>query len=85
MCTTQGLTYPQYLVLLALWERDDEPVSALGERLCLDSGTLTPLLVRLEERRLVRRQRGAQEGRQVLIQPTAAGRSRSARSRSGSR
>src|SRR6201996_7942471 len=43
-----GLTYPQYLVMLALWERDDVPVKHLGERLFLDSGTLTPLLKRLE-------------------------------------
>lgn len=70
-----GLTYPQYLVLLALWERDGETVSALSERLCLDSGTLTPLLVRLQEQRLVRRERGAQDARQVLIHLTAAGRS----------
>ena len=70
-----GLTYPQYLVLLALWERDAETVSAIGERLCLDSGTLTPLLIRLQERHLVRRERGPQDGRQVLIHLTAAGRS----------
>jgi DNA-binding MarR family transcriptional regulator len=69
-----GVTYPQYLVLLALWEREAETVSALGERLCLDSGTLTPLLVRLEERRLVRRQRSARDAREVLIHLTAAGR-----------
>lgn len=69
-----GLTYPQYLVLLALWERDGETVSAIGERLCLDSGTLTPLLLRLEEQRLVRRRRGAVDGRQVLVHLTAAGR-----------
>ena len=43
-----GLTYPQYLVLLVLWEQDDLPVSSIGERLFLDSGTLTPLLKRLE-------------------------------------
>jgi DNA-binding MarR family transcriptional regulator len=70
-----GLTYPQYLVLLALWEGDGETVSGLSDRLCLDSGTLTPLLVRLEEQRLVRRERGAQDARQVLIHLTAAGRS----------
>ena len=70
-----GLTYPQYLVLLALWEEDGSTVSSLGERLCLDSGTLTPLLVRLEERRLVRRRRGAADAREVLIHLTALGRS----------
>ena len=46
-----GLTYPQYLVMLVLWERDDVPVKEIGERLFLDSGTLTPLLKRLEAAR----------------------------------
>ena len=50
-----GLTYPQYLVMLALWEEDGPTVSALGERLSLDSGTLTPLLKRLEASGLVAR------------------------------
>ena len=52
-----GLTYPQYLVLLVLWEQDGLTVSELGERLFLDSGTLTPLLKRLESSGLVSRQR----------------------------
>jgi MarR family transcriptional regulator, organic hydroperoxide resistance regulator len=52
-----GLTYPQYLVMLALWQQAGQPltVGALGERLCLDSGTLTPLLKRLEAAGFVRR------------------------------
>jgi len=69
-----GLTYPQYLVLLALWQREDETVSALGERLCLDSGTLTPLLVRLASRGFIRREKGARDGREVRLRLTAAGR-----------
>lgn len=52
-----GLTYPQYLVMLVLWERDGVPVKDIGERLLLDSGTLTPLLKRLEVAGLVRRTR----------------------------
>ena len=52
-----GLTYPQYLVMLALWERDDVTVSKLGERLFLDSGTLTPLLKRMEAAGLLQRRR----------------------------
>ena len=50
-----GLTYPQYLVMLVLWERDGVPVKDIGERLLLDSGTLTPLLKRLEAAELVKR------------------------------
>jgi DNA-binding MarR family transcriptional regulator len=69
-----GLTYPQYLVMLALWEHDGPTVSALGERLSLDSGTLTPLLKRLEASGLVGRLRDAADERRVHIRLTAAGR-----------
>ena len=69
-----GLTYPQYLVMLALWERDGVPVKDIGERLFLDSGTLTPLLKRLEAAGLVSRLRDAAGERQVRITLTAAGR-----------
>src|ERR1700761_6014261 len=58
-----GLTYPQYLVMLALWEEDGRTVSALGEQLSLDSGTLTPLLKRLEAAALVSRERDRQDER----------------------
>lgn len=68
-----GLTYPQYLVLLALWECDAQTVSSLGTRLGLDSGTLTPLLKRLEAAQLVLRQRDAQDERRVLVSLTATG------------
>jgi MarR family len=62
---TLGLTYPQYLVMLVLWERDGLMVSELGERLFLDSGTLTPLLKRLESSGLIARIRDVQDERRV--------------------
>ena len=68
-----GLTYPQYLVMLVLWEQDGITVSELGERLYLDSGTLTPLLKRLEAAGLVQRQRDPQDERRVRIALTSAG------------
>ncbi len=71
---TLGLTYPQYLVMLVLWERDGLMVSELGERLFLDSGTLTPLLKRLESAGLIARIRDVQDERRVHITLTAAGR-----------
>ena len=67
------LTYPQYLVLLLLWETDNQTVSAIGSRLLLDSGTLTPLLKRLEQKGLITRQRNATDERQVCIQLTDSG------------
>ena len=74
-----GLTYPQYLVLLVLWERDGLMVSELGERLFLDSGTLTPLLKRLEAAGLVARIRAVEDERRVHITLTATGRKLKAR------
>lgn len=68
-----GLTYPQYLVMLVLWEKDGLTVKALGERLMLDSGTLTPLLKRLEKAGLVQRRRGAEDERQVIVTLSQAG------------
>jgi DNA-binding MarR family transcriptional regulator len=69
-----GLTYPQYLVMLVLWEGDGITVSQLGERVALDSGTLTPLLKRLEASKLVQRLRDNADERRVLLQLTQAGR-----------
>lgn len=69
-----GLTYPQYLVMLVLWESDALAVSTLGQRLGLDSGTLTPLLKRLEGQGLVERRRSTQDERRVDIHLTDAGR-----------
>ena len=74
-----GLTYPQYLAMLVLWERDGLMVSELGERLFLDSGTLTPLLKRLEAAGLVARIRDVQDERRVHVSLTAAGRKLKAR------
>jgi len=74
-----GVTYPQYLVLLVLWERDGLTVSELGERLSLDSGTLTPLLKRLEANGLVARIRDTADERRVHVSLTAAGRRLKAR------
>ena len=68
------LTYPQYLVLLVLWESDDISVSALGERLSLDSGTLTPLLKRMEAAGWLLRQRSSEDERRVHVRLTDAGR-----------
>lgn len=68
------LTYPQYLVMLVLWERDGLTVSEIGERLYLDSATLTPLLKRLQVAGLLDRVRSTQDERQVVITLTAAGR-----------
>ncbi|NVZ69744.1 MarR family winged helix-turn-helix transcriptional regulator [Pseudomonas costantinii] len=73
-----GLTYPQYVVMLVLWEWQDtmplQPtVKALGERLMLDSGTLTPLLKRLEQLALVKRQRSTRDEREVHLSLSKAG------------
>lgn len=69
-----GLTYPQYLVMLVLWEQDGLTVRELGQRLQLDSGTLTPLLKRLQSAGLVSRQRRTDDERAVDIRLTPAGR-----------
>lgn len=69
-----NLTYPQYLVLLVLWEEDRITVGRLGERLQLDSGTLSPLLKRLEANGFIRRERSQQDERQVEVTLTSAGR-----------
>ncbi|MEU1182638.1 MarR family transcriptional regulator [Streptomyces sp. NPDC005820] len=68
-----GLTYPQYLVMLVLWEQGELPVKTLGEHLRLDSGTLSPLLKRLETAGLVIRERSARDERSVEIRLTEEG------------
>ncbi|MGP3632634.1 MarR family winged helix-turn-helix transcriptional regulator [Streptomyces sp. 24-1644] len=68
-----GLTYPQYLAMLVLWEHGPQRVKAIGERLHLDSGTLSPLLKRLESAGLVVRGRSPQDERSVTVRLTAAG------------
>lgn len=74
-----GITYPQYLVLLALWERDGVAVGALAERLRLDYGTLSPLLKRLQAAGLITRERRAEDERSVTVSLSEAGRSLRAR------
>lgn len=68
-----GVTYPQYLALLTLWEEDGLSVTAIGDRLLLDSGTLTPVLKRLEALGLVTRTRSTVDERQVLVSLTERG------------
>ena len=69
-----GLTYPQYLVLLALWQADAMGVGELGEQLYLDSGTLTPLLKRMETAGWLSRERATHDERRVIVKLTPAGR-----------
>ncbi|MET3710939.1 DNA-binding MarR family transcriptional regulator [Sphingomonas trueperi] len=68
-----GITYPQYLVLHALWEKDGRTVGAIGERLALESSTITPLVKRLEAAGLVERKRNPEDERQVHVFLTAQG------------
>ncbi|MDD3446954.1 MAG: MarR family transcriptional regulator [Zavarzinia sp.] len=81
MLAAIGLTYPQYLAMLVLWEADDLTVGALGERLFLDSGTLTPLLKRLEALGHVERRRDPADERQVRVRLTESGRALEAEAR----
>lgn len=71
--TPLGITYPQYLVFIVLWENDGSTVSTIGRRLMLDSGTLTPLIKRLESMQLVERRRGVEDEREVQVYLTEAG------------
>src|SRR5262249_5669104 len=68
-----GLTYPQYLVMVALWEKDDQTVGSIGEQLLLESSTLTPLLKRLSTLGLVERERDKSDERRVRIRLTPKG------------
>ena len=69
-----GLTYTQYIAIVALWEEDNQTVSRLGEKLFLESNTLTPILKKLEEMGYLRRQRDAGDERKVLVRLTDSGR-----------
>ncbi|MBR1219040.1 MarR family transcriptional regulator [Bradyrhizobium sp. U87765 SZCCT0131] len=68
-----GVTYPQYLVLSALWENDGQTISAIGERLALEPSTITPLVKRLEQAGFIARQRNPADERQVVVSLTAQG------------
>jgi DNA-binding MarR family transcriptional regulator len=76
-----GLTYPQYLVLLVLWQKDGLSVKELGDQLALDSATLTPLLKRLADRAILERRRDAEDERVVRIHLTAEGKALRAKAR----
>lgn len=73
MLDALGITYPQYLVLHALWEEDGRTIGAIAERLALESSTVTPLVKRLEAGRMLTRHRDASDERQVRVRLTAAG------------
>ena len=69
-----GLTYPQYLVLLVLWEQDALPVNDIAKRLYLETNTVTPLLQRMEKEGIVERRRGEKDARQMIVSLTRKGR-----------
>jgi MarR family transcriptional regulator, organic hydroperoxide resistance regulator len=73
-----GITYPQYLVLLVLWEKDAVPVSEITEKLLLNTNTVTPLLKRMEEQGLLTRSRSREDERRVIVSLTEQGKSLSA-------
>lgn len=68
-----GLTYPQYLVLLALWEKDAQPVNDIAKRLYLETNTVTPLLQRMEKEGILVRKRGEKDARQMIVSLTGKG------------
>ena len=68
-----GLTYPQYLVLLVLWEKDAQPVNDIAKRLFLETNTVTPLLQRMEKEGVLTRKKGEKDGRQMIVSLTRKG------------
>jgi DNA-binding MarR family transcriptional regulator len=74
MLNTLGITYPQYLVLMVLWERDNQPVNDIAHRLLLETNTVTPLLQRMEKLGIVVRKKGEQDKRQQIVSLTDKGR-----------
>lgn len=74
LLSQQGLTYPQYLVLLVLWEKDGQPVNDIAKRLFLETNTVTPLLQRMEKEGILVRSRGKQDARQTIVTLTQKGR-----------
>ena len=73
MLTVLGITYPQYLVLMVLWENDNQPVNDIARRLLLETNTITPLLQRMEKLGLVSRKKGEQDKRQQIVSLTEEG------------
>ena len=74
MLNVLGITYPQYLVLLVLWEKDGQPVNDIAHRLLLETNTITPLLQRMEKQGIIVRQKGEQDKRQHIVNLTEKGR-----------
>lgn len=73
MLTELGITYPQYLVLMVLWEKDNQPVNDIAHRLLLETNTVTPLLQRMEKLGIVSRKKGEQDKRQQIVSLTKKG------------
>ena len=73
LLTQLGITYPQYLVLMVLWEKDNQPVNDIAHRLLLETNTVTPLLQRMEKQGFVTRERGKQDKRQHIVSLTEKG------------
>ena len=73
MLTELGITYPQYLVLMVLWEKDNQPVNDIAHRLLLETNTVTPLLQRMEKFGIVTRKKGEQDKRQQIVSLTEKG------------
>lgn len=73
LLTKQGLTYPQYLVLLVLWEKDTQPVNDIAKRLLLETNTVTPLLQRMEKEGILTRTKGEKDARQIIVSLTSKG------------
>ena len=74
LLSEHGLTYPQYLVLLVLWEKDEQPVNDIAKRLMLETNTVTPLLKRMEAEGIVTRTQGKKDARQMIVKLTRNGR-----------
>ena len=74
LLSEQGLTYPQYLVLLVLWENDAQPVNDIAKRLLLETNTVTPLLQRMEKEGILTRAKGKKDARQIIVSLTRKGR-----------
>ena len=74
MLTRLGITYPQYLVLMVLWEKDMQPVNDIAHRLFLETNTVTPLLQRMEKQGIIVRQKGKEDKRQQIVSLTEEGR-----------
>ena len=73
LLSEHGLTYPQYLVLLVLWEKDAQPVNDIAKRLLLETNTVTPLLKRMEKEGILTREKGKEDARQMIVYLTSKG------------